>query len=57
MPAWLDFAEVPGLRSEAAEVLSRFRPATLGQASRLSGVNPADLTLVAVAIRRGARSA
>ena len=38
---------------EAADVLDRFRPATLGQASRLAGVNPADLTLVAVAIRKG----
>jgi tRNA uridine 5-carboxymethylaminomethyl modification enzyme len=54
LPAWLDYQEVPGLRSEAAETLARFRPATLGQAGRLSGVNPADLTLVAVAIRRGA---
>ncbi len=53
IPAWLDFAAVPGVRSEAADVLSRFRPATMGQASRLAGVNPADLTLLAVAMRRG----
>ncbi len=53
IPAWLDFATVPGVRAEAADVLSRFRPATMGQASRLAGVNPADLTLLAVAIRRG----
>jgi len=54
IPPWLDFASVQGLRREATEVLSRFRPATFGQASRLPGVNPADLTLVAVAMRRGA---
>ena len=53
IPDWLDLGAVSGLRSEAADVLSRFRPATMGQASRLAGVNPADLTLVAVAISRG----
>ena len=53
IPSWLDFAAVAGLRAEAADVLARFRPATMGQATRLAGVNPADLTLLAVAIRRG----
>ena len=53
IPTWLDYKEVTGLRSEAADVLTRFRPATVGQASRLAGVNPADLTLLAVAMRRG----
>ncbi len=53
IPAWLDVQQVPGLRAEAVEVLARFRPATMGQASRLAGVNPADLTLLAVVIRRG----
>ena len=43
---------VTGLRREAAEVLGRFRPRTLGQASRLAGVNPADISLLAVAIRK-----
>jgi tRNA uridine 5-carboxymethylaminomethyl modification enzyme len=53
VPAWLDFRAVTGLRAEAADVLSRFRPATMGQAGRLAGVTPADLALLAVAIRRG----
>ncbi|MDY7109816.1 MAG: tRNA uridine-5-carboxymethylaminomethyl(34) synthesis enzyme MnmG [Planctomycetota bacterium] len=53
IPPSLDLRAIPGLRSEAAEVLDRFRPTTLGQASRLAGVNPADVTLLAVAIRRG----
>jgi tRNA uridine 5-carboxymethylaminomethyl modification enzyme len=53
IPGWLDYGVVPGLRSEAREVLHRFRPATMGQAGRLAGVNPADLTILAVAIRRG----
>ena len=38
---------------EAADTLVRFRPATLGQASRLAGINPADVMLIAVAVRRG----
>ena len=53
IPDWLDFQSIDGLRAEASLTLARFMPTTMGQASRLSGVNPADLTLVAVAIRRG----
>ncbi len=52
IPTDLDFRAVRGLRAEAVDVLARFRPATMGQAGRLAGVNPADLTLLAVAIRR-----
>jgi tRNA uridine 5-carboxymethylaminomethyl modification enzyme len=57
LPADLDYTAIPGLRAEAAEHLARFRPATMGQASRLAGVNPADLTLLAVAIKRRAMAA
>jgi tRNA uridine 5-carboxymethylaminomethyl modification enzyme len=53
MPDWIDYATIPGLRAEAVEVLARFRPSTMGQAGRLAGVNPADLTILAVALRRG----
>ncbi|MHC4416500.1 MAG: tRNA uridine-5-carboxymethylaminomethyl modification enzyme MnmG/GidA [Planctomycetota bacterium] len=53
IPGWLDFGSIAGLRAEAGDVLTRFRPVTMGQAGRLAGVNPADLTLLAVAIRRG----
>jgi len=52
LPADLDIASIAGLRSEAKEALEKFRPTTMGQAGRLAGVNPADLTLLAVAIRR-----
>jgi tRNA uridine 5-carboxymethylaminomethyl modification enzyme len=52
LPNALDYAGVPGLRAEAADVLNRFRPATFGQAGRLAGVNPADLLLLHVALRR-----
>ncbi len=57
IPSWLDFCTIPGLRAEAADVLAKFRPATMGQAGRLAGVTPADLTLLAVTIRRGPRVA
>lgn len=50
IPEGLVFGSITGLRREAIEMLSRFRPRTLGQAGRLAGVNPADVTLIAVAI-------
>ncbi|MEM7228137.1 MAG: tRNA uridine-5-carboxymethylaminomethyl(34) synthesis enzyme MnmG [Planctomycetota bacterium] len=53
IPEWMSYRDVTGLRSEAQEVLDRFQPTTMAQAARLPGVNPADLTLVAVAIKRG----
>ncbi|MEM1109738.1 MAG: tRNA uridine-5-carboxymethylaminomethyl(34) synthesis enzyme MnmG [Planctomycetota bacterium] len=52
LPPEFDFGSVPGLRSEAAAVLDKFRPTTLGQAGRLAGVNPADLMLVSIAAGR-----
>lgn len=52
IPVDLDYWIIPGLRAETREALARFRPATLGQASRIAGVNPTDLTILAVAIRR-----
>ena len=52
IPEWFSPWEVTGLRSEAAEALKRFQPATMGQASRLSGVSPADLTLLALTLKR-----
>ena len=48
----LDFGSIIGLRAEAAQALARFAPATFGQAGRLEGVTPADLSLVAVHVKR-----
>ncbi|MEM1027450.1 MAG: FAD-dependent oxidoreductase, partial [Planctomycetota bacterium] len=48
LPSDFDFRAVPGLRGEAAVVLDKFRPTTLGQAGRLAGVNPADLMILSV---------
>src|SRR5207245_1808867 len=48
IPAQFDYAAVPQLRAEARDKLTRIRPASLGQASRISGITPADLAVVLV---------
>jgi hypothetical protein len=48
IPATLDYAVVPHLRAEAREKLSRVCPADLSQAARISGITPADLTVLMV---------
>jgi tRNA uridine 5-carboxymethylaminomethyl modification enzyme len=52
IPAALDYRTVPSLRIEARLKLEQVRPATLGQAARISGVSPADLSLVMVWLKR-----
>jgi tRNA uridine 5-carboxymethylaminomethyl modification enzyme len=55
IPPDLDYAEVYGLRIEAREKLSRFRPLSLGQAARITGVNPSDISILMVHLKaRGA---
>ena len=51
LPFHLDYRGIVGLRLEAIEKLSRIAPRTLGQAARIEGVNPADLTAVWVHLR------
>lgn len=48
IPADIDYDEVKGLRNEAREKLKRIRPENIGQASRISGVNPADIAVLMV---------
>lgn len=48
IPANLDFALVTHLRAEAREKLARVRPVSLAQASRISGITPADLSLLLI---------
>ncbi len=55
IPPELDLAALSGLRSEAREKLVALRPATLGAAGRIAGVNPPDLALLAVHIERHRR--
>ncbi|HEY4300962.1 MAG TPA: tRNA uridine-5-carboxymethylaminomethyl(34) synthesis enzyme MnmG [Candidatus Didemnitutus sp.] len=50
MPADLDYLAIPGLRRESALKLESARPYSLGQASRISGVNPADISILMVLV-------
>lgn len=52
IPDAMNFAALTDLRSEARAALARFRPATLGQASRLEGLTPSDVTLLSVLVRK-----
>jgi tRNA uridine 5-carboxymethylaminomethyl modification enzyme len=52
IPADFDYEALVGLRNEARQKLSRFRPATLGQAARIQGVNPVDISLLLVYLER-----
>ncbi len=52
LPDDLDYARVNGLRSETRQKLAKLRPATLGQAGRISGVTPADVSLLALLLEK-----
>ncbi len=52
IPADLDFNSISHLRPEAKERLSAFKPSTLGQASRISGITPADITVLQVHLKK-----
>ena len=53
IPAWLDYDACTAVRFESREKLKKFRPETLAQASRIPGVNPADVAVLAIIIKRG----
>jgi tRNA uridine 5-carboxymethylaminomethyl modification enzyme len=56
IPDWLDYSTVPSLRKEARQKLAKIRPVTIGQASRISGVSPADISILMVWMKRGPQS-
>ena len=53
IPKWLDYDQCLSVRYESREKLKRYRPETLAQAARIPGVNPADVAVLAVFIKRG----
>ena len=53
LPNNLDYDAVPSLRTEARQKLSRIRPVNVGQAGRISGVSPADLTALLIYLETG----
>ncbi len=55
LPPDIDYLQIPGLRRESALKLQQFRPYNLGQASRISGVNPADISILLVRLEAARR--
>jgi tRNA uridine 5-carboxymethylaminomethyl modification enzyme len=53
IPGWLDYWKIPSLRYECREKLSKIKPENLGQAARIPGVNPPDIAVLALTIKRG----
>ena len=55
LPENIDYADVKGLRIEAIQKLSAIRPISIGQASRISGVSPADISVLLIYLENQAR--
>lgn len=53
IPEGFDYGSVSGLSAESRQKLQRFRPRSLGQALRISGVTPTDVQLLSVMVRAG----
>jgi tRNA uridine 5-carboxymethylaminomethyl modification enzyme len=52
LPEDLDYSSINGLSREAREKLTKIRPRSLGQASRISGITPATISLLSVYLKR-----
>ena len=53
VPQWLDYDKCESVRFESRQQLKKYRPETLAQAARIPGVNPADVAVLAIIIKRG----
>lgn len=56
IPDWVDYSKIQGISSEAREKLQQVRPISIGQASRISGVNPADISILMIHIEQGGKA-
>jgi tRNA uridine 5-carboxymethylaminomethyl modification enzyme len=56
IPDAFDYSKVPSLRLEARQKFTKLRPTTLGQAARISGVSPADVSILMIWLRRSAKT-
>lgn len=56
LPEEVDYSSITGLRLEAAEKLNKIKPLSVGQASRISGVNPADISVLLVWLEKHKRT-
>ena len=53
IPSWLDYSKCQAVRYESREKLMKAKPENLAQAARIPGVNPADISVLAIIIKRG----
>lgn len=56
IPGWIDFSSMHGLKKEAREKLQRIRPLSIGQAARISGITPADISVLMVLVKKQSRA-
>lgn len=52
IPSWIDYEKIPSLRFESRQKLIRYRPDSIGQASRISGVTPADIAILLIWLKK-----
>jgi tRNA uridine 5-carboxymethylaminomethyl modification enzyme len=57
LPDWMDYDEINALRFESRQKLTRYRPDSIGQASRIPGVTPADIAILIVWLKRAGEAA
>ena len=53
IPKWLDYSKIKTLKHEAREKLTQIQPENIGQASRIPGITPADITILSLMIKKG----